>query len=78
MQIKHWDVQCVCGYLSSVLSRWLLRLSLGLCLVKISRARSSYSCLCSGDRLSRDSSLMKAREQVPNARFAEEQMANKE
>lgn len=38
--------------------------------MKISSASSSYCCLCSGVRVSSDSSLIKALEHVPKARFA--------
>lgn len=46
--------------------------------MKISRARSSYGCLCSGLRVSKDSSLTKAFEQISNALFAHAQSARRE
>ena len=52
--------------------------SFGVCLVKISRARSSYCCFCSELRVSKDSSLIKAFEQVPKALLAHAQSANRE
>lgn len=68
----------VCPHPSDDLARSIMRLSFGVCLVKIFRAKSSYNCRCSGSKHSKDSSLIKACEHVPNARLAVAQMARSE
>lgn len=72
------DSVCHWTHPSEDLLRSSVRPSLGGWRVKISRARSSYSCCCPASRLSRDSSLMKACEHVPNARLTAAQRASRE